>query len=355
MYWIRFGLVSVLWLALACGDDDTSTSDVGVDTSAPDTSASDSGVDTSTPDTSAPDTGMDTSTPDTSMPDTSMPDTAPPIPDDDPLMGIGAVETIQTGFLFLEGPHWRAEDGVLLFTDIPANIIYRLTGDTVDTFRTMSQGANGLGTDISGELLACEHGGRRVSRSESGTFTTVVDRFEGQRLNSPNDIAVRDDGTIYFTDPPYGISEGMREVPFNGVYRVPPDDGALSAEWRGGVATRPNGVILSPSEDTLYVAFTVTGEIKAWDVDASGALSGERTFAMAASGADGMAMDLRGNLYVTSSAGVEVFAPDGTRWGAISFPMQPANCAFGDDDALTLYVTARSGLYKVRMRIPGDI
>ena len=271
----------------------------------------------------------------------------------DPLMGVGAVTAIDTRFDFTEGPVWRPAEGDLLFSDIPANTIYRRTEARIVSFRMPSQNSNGLALDTQGRLLAAEHGARRVSRTlADGTVETVVDRFEGLRLNSPNDLAVRQDGTIYFTDPPYGINDSQRELDFMGVFRVAPD-GALSAEWRGPLSARPNGIALSPDQTVLYVAYTTEQLVRRFEVAADGSLGTPTTFANTDENADGMAVDLAGNLYVTVAPGVEVFAPDGTRRGLIATPQAAANCAFGGADRRTLFITARSGLYQVRVPIPG--
>ncbi len=274
----------------------------------------------------------------------------------DPLEGIGAVEEVQGGFMFLEGPRWREADGVLLFTDIPARTIYRLTPpSSIDTFRANSDGANGLATLPDGRLLAPEQFGRRVSVTDSaGAVTDFAARDAmGRRFSSPNDAAVRSDGTVYFTDPPYGLMGQPQETPFHGLYRVAPG-GSVTAEWMSSrMSQRPNGVVLSPDASVLYLADTADGVVRRFDVASDGSLSGEDMFATGTPGADGMAMDTAGNLYVTTSSGVMVFAPDGVRWGTINVPMQPANCGFGDADHRTLYITARSSLYRVRMMIPG--
>jgi sugar lactone lactonase YvrE len=274
----------------------------------------------------------------------------------DPLQGIGMVELVDDGFMFTEGPTWRSAEQRLLFSDIPANTIYQLTPpDDVTVFRADSGQANGLDSDEDGLLLAAEHANRRVSRTlANGTVVTVASEYLGDPLNSPNDIAVRSDGTIYFTDPPYGINPATQQVlEFNGVFRVAPD-GGLTAEWEGAKSTRPNGVVLSPDEQILYVADT-TGGVMAFDVNPDGSLSGERPFIAALQNADGMAMDTGGNLFVTTLNGVEVFDPSGSSWGVIEVPdgRVPANCAFGGADAKTLYVTARQALYRVSMARPG--
>jgi gluconolactonase len=269
-----------------------------------------------------------------------------------PLDGVGEPQLVMEGFQFLEGPVWRPDD-VLLFSDIPADTIYQVEPpSTVSTFRNPSGNANGLANDTNGLLLAAEHGNRRVSRTESGgDIVTVADSYQGDRLNSPNDIAVRSDGTIYFTDPPYGIDPADQELAFNGVFRVDPQ-GNLSAEWEGPLSSRPNGIGLSPDESTLYVADT-TGVVRAYDVATDGSLSGERTFAADTPGADGMAIDADGNLFVTTSGGIRVFAPDGSEWGTVVVPRTPANVTFGAPDGRTLFITARQGLYYVRLPIPG--
>lgn len=278
-------------------------------------------------------------------------DCLPDGPDVDPLIGIGEVEVVDTGYQFLEGPQWR--DGQLLFTDIPANTIYALTPPTtIAPFRTPSGNANGLAVTAAGALLAAEHGNRRISITEADAIEALVERFEGDRLNSPNDVIAREDGTVYFTDPPYGIDDAQRELDFMGVFRVAPG-GAITAEWRGPLTSRPNGIALSPDASVLYVADTAQGVVRAWDVAGDGALSGERTISSDVPGADGMAVDAAGNLFVTTSAGVRVLAPDGTVWGTIAVAQQPANCAFGDADARTLYITARTALYRVRLASPG--
>jgi gluconolactonase len=273
---------------------------------------------------------------------------------ENPLLGIGAAALVDEGFVFTEGPRWRAATSELLFTDITGDTIYSLTPpSTVNVFRTPSDMANGLANDVGGELLAAEHGTRRVSRTDGvGTVTTVADSYMGMSLNSPNDIAVRSDGTIYFTDPPYGIDPLDQELPFNGVFRMDTSD-VLTAEYQGALAERPNGVVLSPDESTLYVSDTVLETVTAWSVAVDGSLSNPTTFATGVAVADGMCVDTAGNLYVSALSGVEVFAPDGMHWGTIAVPRQPSNCAFGGAGALTLYITAREGLYSVAAVVPG--
>ena len=245
----------------------------------------------------------------------------------DPLVGVGTVELVQGGFMFTEGPQWREAQADLVFSDINGNTIYRYTGTGAPTVFTMpSNMSNGLAIDGAGKLVAAEHGSRSVTRDGVAIATT----FETKKLNSPNDVIVADDGTIYFTDPPYGIPAGQqRELAFNGVFRIAPD-----------------GKI-------VYVADTADGRVYKFDVAADGALTGRAMFVMTQGNPDGLAIDTGGNLFVTTSGGVEVFSPTGTRWGTIATPMQPANCAFGDADHETLYITARTALYRVRLMNAG--
>ena len=342
------GWAVVLVVALVgCGDDDGGDTDAGH-------TCLDCGIDGGRPADAGGDAdaaAADAAVPTDGGTDAGPMDAGPP---PDPLEGAGDAELVQAGFDFLEGPQWRTAEGDLLFSDIPANTIYRLVEpDTITPFRNPSDNANGLALDTEGRLLAAEHGSRTVTRTlAGGSREPIAETYMGDQLNSPNDLEVRSDGTIYFTDPPYGLGGRTREVAFNGVYRLEPD-GTLHAEHEGAVSSRPNGIALSPDETVLYVADTASGDVTAWDVGTDGSLSGMRHFATTAGGPDGMAVDEWGNLYVTSSAGVEVFAPDGTEWGTLTVPMQPANCGFGGDDLMTLYVTAREGLYRVAMPVRG--
>jgi len=259
----------------------------------------------------------------------------------------GRVKEIGAGFQFTEGPVWHP-DGVLLFTDIPANTIYRLApwDDEPVVYRRPSGHANGLAFDAQGQLVACEHGNRRVSTTGRSGPETLVDSYRGKRLNSPNDLVIRSDGSIYFTDPPYGVSEEERELDFQGVYRIAPDGDELSLLSKN--FARPNGIVLSPDESSLYVADTGKNRVRAFDVQPDGGISNGRLFARAKNlHPDGMAMDVKGNLYVAGGGGVHVFGPGGDHLEEIETNLQPTNVAFGGADRRVLYVTARSELYKV--------
>lgn len=252
------------------------------------------------------------------------------------------------GLDFTEGPVWHP-DGYLLFSDIPADRIYRWRDGALGVYREPSGNSNGLTLDRDGALLACEHGNRRVSRETPHGTVTVADQYEGRRLNSPNDLVVRSDGAIYFTDPPYGIREEQRELPFNGVFRLA--EGALTL-----LATdfdRPNGIAFSPDERILYVADTARHHVRAFDVAPHGSLGAGRIFAeMRESGRpDGMKVDRDGRLYVCAGS-LQVFAADGRPLGVVDCPQPPANCAWGDDGS-ALYIAARTGVYRVRFSVHG--
>jgi gluconolactonase len=262
------------------------------------------------------------------------------------------VEKVADGFGFIEGPVWRKE-GFLLFTDIPRNRIMKWhPKDGVSVFREPSEQANGLAIDANGRLIACEHKARRVSRTEAdGKITTLVDKFEGKRLNSPNDLAFGRDSSIYFTDPPYGLPQQKegKELDFNGVYRLTPkgDLTVLVKDFE-----RPNGIAFAPDRKTLYVADTAKRHVRAFDVKADGSLTNDRVFAEV-TGPDGIKVDVKGNLYATGQGGVWVFDKQGKKLGVIATPEVPANCGFGDADFKTLYMTARTGLYRIRLQVAG--
>jgi gluconolactonase len=267
----------------------------------------------------------------------------------------GDPERLATGFQFTEGPVWMP-DGYLLFSDIPASRIYRWAPeDQVEVWREPSGQSNGLTVDQQGRLIACEHGNRRVSRTEAdGTVAVLADRYQGKRLNSPNDVAVKSDGTIYFTDPPYGIQPEEREQPCNGLYRILPD-GTL--ELLADDFDRPNGLAFSPDESILYVDDSPRRHVRAFDVRPDGTLTNSRVIAdmdhPQPGSPDGMKIDVAGHLYVAGATGVWVFEADGTLLGVIVTPERPANCAWGDADRKALYITARTSLYRIRVKVPG--
>jgi gluconolactonase len=267
------------------------------------------------------------------------------------------LEKAADGFQFTEGPVWNSA-GFLLFSDIPANQIVKFVPGAAPTaFRTSSGNSNGLTYDRAGRLLACEHSNRRVTRQEAdGSLTVLASSYDGKKLNSPNDIVVRSDGTIYFSDPPYGIREEQKELPFQGVYKISPE-GKLTLLAQD--FDRPNGIALSPDEKTLYVDDSARLHVRAFDVAPDGSISHGRILAELKSARqgvpDGMKVDRKGNLYVTGPGGVWVFDKRGKHLGTILMAELPANCGWGDADYRTLYLTARTGLYRIRLKIPGFI
>ncbi len=262
------------------------------------------------------------------------------------------VEKIAGDFKFTEGPLWVAVKGELLFSDIPANRIVRFKAGKCETFRTPSNNSNGLTLDKQGRLIACEHGSRSVTRTEAGgSIITLADRFEGKRLNSPNDVVVKSDGAIYFTDPPFAVKPGERELDFQGVFRIAPDGKTLTVVARDFI--KPNGLAFTPDEKVLYINDTERGHIRAFDVAAGGTLANGRVFTSEAPRPDGMKVDTEGNIYCACKGGVMVFDRAGKPLGTFATADQPTNCAFGDADWKTLFITARPSLYRVRLTVPG--
>lgn len=301
------------------------------------------------------------------------------------------IERLASGFVFGEGPLWvPAKDdpiyyggggagGYLLFSDPNQNVIHRFDPDgdvdgSVTVYRTKSgyagsdigtfhqPGSNGLALDSAGHLTICEHGNRRVTRLEkSGSLTVIADRFEGKRLNSPNDLVYRSDGTLYFTDPPFGLpkvfDDPSKELPFSGVFIVA-RDGTVRLAARDLAA--PNGLAFSPDEKHLYVNNWETNRkvILRYDVSADGTFSNPATFYDMTSTPgeiclDGMKVDERGNVFVSGPGGMWIISPKGTHLGTITGPELPANFTWGDADGRTLYITARTGLYRLRTLTQG--
>ncbi len=269
------------------------------------------------------------------------------------------VERVATGFRFTEGPIWCAEKRLLLFSDIPANRILKLTLDhQVSIFRQPSGNSNGLTRDKQGRLIACEHSNRRLTRTEKdGSITVLADTFKGKKLNSPNDVIVGRDGAIYFTDPSYGIKPNQQEQPIQGVYRLSPEGNKLTIV--ADDFERPNGLAFSPDEKRLYVDDSShRRHIRVFDVLADGSLSRGRIFydmnIEEPGSPDGIKVDLEGHIYCTGPGGVWVFDTKGNHLGTIVTQEKPVNCAWGDDDWQSLYITARTSVYRIRVNIPGN-
>jgi len=270
-------------------------------------------------------------------------------------------ERLGSGCQFTEGPLWNAAAGCLLFSDIPANQIKRWRPESeITNFRSPSGSSNGLTYDKQGRLIACEHGNRRVSRTEAdGTIIAIAAHYNGKRLNSPNDVVVKSDGSIYFTDPPYGIMDDDGEIKgqelgFQGVYRLSADCRTLTL--LGDDFDRPNGLCFSPDESILYVDDTARMHIRAFDLQSDGTLGNGRVFAEESGEnrvPDGMKVDVRGNLYATGPGGVWIFDTSGKHLGIIKIPEITANLAWGGGDWKSLFITASTSIYRVECKVSG--
>jgi gluconolactonase len=285
------------------------------------------------------------------------------------------LERVAGGFDFTEGPVW-SPDGALLFSSPNTNAIYRLDTEAgrvtlfrsksgyagVDIGRYFQPGSNGLTFSPDGLLTICQHGNRRVIRvNPHGDITVLADRYEGKRLNSPNDLVYRSDGTLYLTDPPFGLPDAFddpaKELPFSGVFKA--RDGVLTLvtdELAG-----PNGLAFSPDERYLYVGNWDLERkvVMRYEIDAAGDPVGsggvfyDMTDAPGEDAIDGIKVDREGNLYVCGPGGIWILSPQGQKLGLIELPEDPHNLAWGDADARTLYITALTSVYRIRLGIPG--
>ena len=287
------------------------------------------------------------------------------------------MEQLADGFDWSEGPVWVKDGGYLLFSDIPRNSVMKWKeGEGISLFMkpagytgvvdySPEPGSNGLNVDPQGRVVFCEHGDRRISRLEkNGGKKTLVDSYEGKRLNSPNDCAYKSNGDLYFTDPPYGLPKNFddprRELDFCGVYRLA-TDGKVTLLTKE--LTRPNGIAFSPDEKTLYVAQSDPAAAiwKAFDVKADGTLGTSRTFFDATAWAkagqkglpDGMKVDQAGNLFATGPGGLHIFSPDGAHLGTLATGQATGNCAWGDDGS-TLYIQADMYLVRIKLNTKGN-
>ena len=290
----------------------------------------------------------------------------------DKLVAAGAeIELLASGFNWSEGPVWK--DGGIVFSDVPENTVFRWkegmkaaevllkpSGSTREG--AGGQGSNGLALDAQGRLILCQHGDRRLARlGADGKFTTITRNYHDHLYNSPNDLVIARDGSIYFTDPPYGLKDkSLRELEWNGVYRVAPD-GKVSLLVKD--LTFPNGIALSPDERTLYVAVSdpAATRVMAYEIMNNGAVANARTFFDAQplksparkGGCDGLKVDTQGNVWTTGPGGVLVISKEGKHLGAILTGQATANCAFGGEARDTLYLTADMFLLRVKTLVKG--
>jgi gluconolactonase len=293
---------------------------------------------------------------------------------DDLLPRRAVIEKLAEGFDWSEGPVWMKDH--LLFSDVPLNTIFKWDpragisifiqpgGYTGAAPRGGEPGSNGLTHDKHGDLIACQHGDRRVARWENGKFVAVADRYDGKRFNSPNDVVVKSNGDIYFTDPPYGlpgnVEDPTKEIPFQGVYRVSASDKKVTLLT--DEVTRPNGLAFSPDEKILYVASSDPKKAiwMSYPVKADGTLGAGRVFfdctAMQSDTRkglpDGLKVDQSGNVWATGPGGVLIISPAGKHLGTLATGEATANCAWGDDGS-TLYITADMYLCRVRTKTKG--
>ena len=278
------------------------------------------------------------------------------------------LEKLHTGMRWAEGPVWFGDHHCLIFSDLPNNRLMRWDEATgqVTTFRSPSSFANGNTRDRQGRLVTCEHRDRRVTRTElDGGITVIADRYRGKRLNSPNDIVVKSDGTIWFTDPSYGISaeyEGGKaesEIGSCNVYRFDPSDGSLKVVVDD--FHRPNGLAFSPDESTLYIADSgfwpnpeAPHHIRAFQVAADGGLRGSRVLAEVSPGIpDGFRVDVEGNIWTSAGDGVQCFTPGGDLIGKIPVPEKVSNVCFGGPTRDRLFICGHTSLYSIHVNVRG--
>jgi gluconolactonase len=257
---------------------------------------------------------------------------------------------------FTEGPVWVPRDGgYLVFSDIPADELKRWSEkDGLATFRKPSHNANGNTLDREGRLISCEHSGRRLNILEAdGTLRTLVDKFEGKSFNSPNDVAVAPDGAVYFTDPDYGLRGQASEIGGNWVFRFEPKSGNLRVLVKD--FEKPNGIAFSPDGKLLYIADAgKPRHIRVFDVAADGQLSNSRVFCTIDKGVpDGIRCDVDGRVWSSAGDGVRIYDASGKLLGTIPVPEVPANLCFGGADGKTLFITARTSLYAIDVRVKG--
>lgn len=263
----------------------------------------------------------------------------------------GEPEVITTGYQFTEGPYWHS-DGFLIFSDIPANKVFKWTPGSEDSevFIDSSGNSNGITATPDGVLILAQHAGKVSKVTEEMELIPIAEQYEGNRLNSPNDVAVRSDGLIYFTDPTFGVSEEDRELDITGVYRINADQ-SLTLLYEG--IDLPNGIVFSPDESKLYIADSQDGEIIQFDVLGNGEIENPVEFANIGAmsemgGADGMTVDDEGRLYTTGPNGLIVFDSEGNQLEQIRFDQQITNVTFGGEEGNDLFITSRDDVFRIR-------
>jgi len=274
------------------------------------------------------------------------------------------IEPVISGFDFTEGPIWHPWEQTLIFSDILGNSIYAWSESAgLRTLRRNSYLANGNTFDRQWRVITCEHATSRLTRTDfmqGSKYEILASQYQGKQLNSPNDVIVKSDGAIYFTDPTSGRSAGYGiprdpELPFSGVYRLEPDTKSLTLLVSD--FAKPNGLCFSLNEKFLYVNDTERQHIRVFDVTKDGLLADGRLFAQlegdAPGVADGMKVDSAGHLFSCGPGGIHIFNPDGRCLGVIATPEFATNFVFGDDDLRTLYITATTTIYRLRMQVPG--
>ena len=263
------------------------------------------------------------------------------------------IEVVANGMRFADGPVWSLED-FLLFSDTVTDTQHKFTpGKGVSDLGSRPGGTAGNAYDEKGNLYTCEFRERRVTRTaKNGKVDVIATRFEGKRLNAPNDVVVRRDGNVYFTDPAFGNQQDTRELDFNGVFRVTPRGQVEAvAKWKA----RPNGLALSPNGRTLYVSDSDGQSIHAFDLDRAGVASNDRVVVSKIPGVPaGLRTDEMGNLYVAAK-NVLVYSPQGELLSTFNMGETPSNLAFGDPDFSTLYVTARTSVYRIKLGVKGAV
>jgi gluconolactonase len=261
------------------------------------------------------------------------------------------IETISASHKFAEGPAWSAREGHLLFSDVPVNQIFKIDNKGRTLFRENSGGANGNAYDDKGRLYTCESRTRRVVRADKkGIPEVLVDSFQGKKLNGPNDIVVTKNEHAYFTDPAFGDAVEKRDLPFYGVFHISPKGVVAAAlKWQ----TRPNGLAISADGKTLYVTNSDERNLRAFDIGKDGELTNERIVIAKTEGVPaGVEVDSQGNLFV-AARGIEIYSPAGKLVTTIALAEKPSNLVFGDGTLQTLYVTARSTIYRILLQAKG--